>query len=119
MSRERGSSLIETLVIGFAVVLVVGQALVTLGRLDSAATRADEAAQTAAAWAARHGDTDDALRLARDAAPGAEVSAVRHGDEIAVVVTISVPLVGPTGTPLTRTVHGRAVARVSPYRSRS
>jgi antitoxin (DNA-binding transcriptional repressor) of toxin-antitoxin stability system len=117
MSREQGSSLLETLVIWFAVVLVVGQALVTLGRLDSAATRADEAAQTAAAWAARHGDTDDALRLARNAAPGAHVGVERSGDELAVVVTIDVPLVGPAGSSLTRAVHGRAVVRISPYRS--
>lgn len=74
MSREQGSSLLETLVIGFAVVLVVGQALVTLGRLDSAATRADEAAQTAAAWAARHGDTE-----MLSASPGTQLPAPTWG----------------------------------------
>jgi hypothetical protein len=117
VTSERGASLIETLVIGFAVVLVVGQALVTLGRLDTAATQAGEAAEVAAAWAARHGDDRDAARIARRLAPGADVSTTRQGDEIAVVVTIDVPLVGPSGTALTRTVHGRATARLSPYRS--
>jgi hypothetical protein len=41
----------------------------------------------------------------------------RSGDELAVVVTIDVPLVGPAGSSLTRAVHGRAVVRISPYRS--
>lgn len=117
MTSERGASLIETLVIGFAVVLVVGQALVTLGRLDAAATRASEAAEVAAAWAARHGDDRDAARIAGRLAPGSDVSTTRQGDEIAVVVTIDVPLVGPSGTALTRTVSGRATVRLSPYRS--
>lgn len=118
MRSEEGSSLIETLVIGFVVVLVVGQALVTVGRIDSAGTRAAEAAEVAAAWAARHGDVEDAARIARRLAPGAGVETVRRGDEISVVVTIAVPLVGPSGTSLSRDVHGRATARLSPYRSR-
>ena len=58
MTGERGTALLGTLTIGFAVVLLVGQALVTIGRISSAATTAEETAQYAATWAAHLADLD-------------------------------------------------------------
>ena len=75
MSNDRGTALIGTLVIGFAVLLLVGQSLVTIGRLSAAATEAEETARYAATWAARHGDASDAEWIAHTLSPDATVEA--------------------------------------------
>jgi hypothetical protein len=118
MTAERGTALIGTLIIGFAVLLIVGQSLVTIGRLSSAATTAEESARFAATWAARVGDAGDASRIAEDLAPGARVEAWETSEGIAVVVSLDVSLVGPDGSPLSTTITGRAIVRISDYRSR-
>ena len=118
MNRQGGSALLETVVVGFVVLIVVSQTLVTLGRLESAGLAADEAARHAAAWAARHGDLESAERIADGLLPDAQVTVSRAGDEVVVQVALDVPLLGPDGSPLTRTVSGRAAAMISPYRSR-
>lgn len=117
MTGERGSTLLPTLVIGFAVVVLVGQSLVTIGRLGAAATEAEEAAAHAATWAARHGDVSDAREVAQRMAPDAIAGVEETSDGIAVTVALDVSLVGPEGSPLTWTVIGRAVVPVSEFRS--
>jgi hypothetical protein len=117
MSDQRGTALIGTLAIGFAVVMLVGQSLLTIGRLSSAATTAEETARYAATWAARHGDAADAARIAAQMAPGARIE-VNDDDGITVVVAIEVSLVGPEGSPVTHTVVGRADVPISEFRSR-
>ena len=112
----RGSALVEVLVIGALLTLGISQAAVAAGRLHAAGDRASEAAQVAAAWAARHGDADDAEARARSLAPeAAGVEVVRLDDEIAVEVRIRVRLLEPLG-PETEVV-GRATARIGAYRS--
>jgi hypothetical protein len=96
---------------------LVGQALVTIGRLSTAATEAEETARYSATWAARHGDASDAALLARAMAPEASVDAADTANGIAVTVTLEVSVVGPAGSPLTQTVVGRAVVPVSRFRS--
>lgn len=118
MSGERGTALLGTLIIGFAVVLLVGQSLVTVGRLSSAAATTEETARYAATWAARLGDATDAARIAGSLAPDARVEARETAEGIVVVVALDVALVGPDGSPLSTTVTGRAVVPVSDYRSR-
>jgi hypothetical protein len=105
------------LIIGFAVVLLVGQALVTIGRISSAAITAEETAQYAATWAARHGDATDAEQIAQSLAPDARVHAATTSDGITVTVEVDVSLIGPEGTPLVRVVTGRALVPISQYRS--
>lgn len=117
MIGQRGSALLETVAVGFVVLIVVGQALVTLGRLESAGLAADEAARHAATWATRHGDLASAEQIAIDFLPDARVTANRNGDDVVVQVAVDVPLLGPNGSPVTRTVYGRASAPISPYRS--
>jgi hypothetical protein len=118
MTGQRGSALLEAVVVGFAILIVVSQALVTLGRLESAGLAADEAARHAATWATRHGDLESAERIATGFLPDARVAVDRHGDDVVVQVALDVPLLGPDGSPVTRTVYGRATATISPYRSR-
>ena len=114
---QRGTALLGTLAVGFLVVIMVGQSLVTIGRLSAAATEAEETARYAAAWAARHGDASDAERIALGLVPGAIVEAAATDVGITVVVAIEVSLVGPEGSPLRRTVTGRAMVPVSDFRS--
>lgn len=118
MNGERGTALLGTLAIGFAVLMLVGQALLAIGRLSSAATTTEETARYAATWAARLGDASDAERIAREMAPGSRVEAWQGADEITVVVATDVSLAGPDGSPLSTTVTGRAVVPIGEYRSR-
>lgn len=118
MSDERGSTLLGTLVIGFAVLLLVGQSLVTISRLSSAATEAEEAAGYAATWAARHGDAADAQQIAQQMVPEAIVGVEATPAGISVTVEVEVSLIGPEGSPLTQIVTGRAEVPVSEFRSK-
>ena len=112
----RGSALLEVLVIGALIALAVAQAALAAGNLHAAGDRATEAAQVAAAWAARHGDVEAADRVARSIAPDANrVRVLRSGDDLTVVVKIRVGLIG--GTWPTRVITGRATAAISEYRS--
>jgi hypothetical protein len=111
---SRGSALLEVLIIGALLALGITQAAMAAGRLHSAGGRATEAARVAASWSARHGDVRGAESIASAMAPDADrVRTLQRGDEITVVVKIDVPLLGG----ITRTVTGRATARISEYRS--
>ncbi|MEA3511200.1 MAG: hypothetical protein U9R51_07170 [Actinomycetota bacterium] len=114
---ERGAALIGTLAIGFVFVLVISQVIVTVGRLGAASAEVSEVASYAAQYGARYGDPDDAAQVARELMPGAEVVATTDGSSLSVEVRVSVPLVGPAGSPLHQTVSGRATTVYSPYRS--
>ena len=117
MTGQRGIALLGTLAVGFLVVIMVGQSLVTVGRLSAAATEAEETARYAATWAARHGDASDAERIAVGLVPDAIVEAAATDGGITVVVAVQVSLVGPEGSPLRHTVTGRAVVPISDFRS--
>ncbi len=114
---SRGSALIETVVIGFAVVLLAVQALVTIGRMSAAGAAAAEAARYAATLAARTGSLDDARREARRIVPEATVAIDRTAGTVVVAVSIDVPVLGPEGSPASMTVTGRATATEGRYRS--
>jgi len=117
MMSERGAALIGTLAIGFVFVLVISQIIVTVGRLGAASAEVSEVASYAAQYGARYGDPDDAARIARDLIPDADVVATAVGASLSVEVRVSVPPVGPEGSPLHQTVTGRATTVYSPYRS--
>lgn len=117
MTGQRGATLVATLAIGFAVLVLVGQSLITIGRLSSAATAAEESARYAATWAARYGDASDARQIAQNMVPDATVEVTSASNRIAVVVEVEVSLIGPEGSLLTRTVTGRADVPVSEFRS--
>ena len=114
---DRGSALLEVLVIGFAVVAIVGQALIAVGRLEAAGNAVAETAQQAALHAARHGDATTAREVAQALLPEARVSVEEGPTSISVEVTLEVSLLGPEGFPVQRTLRGRAEAARSPYRS--
>lgn len=117
MMGERGATLLATLAIGFAVLVLVGQSLVTIGRLSSAGTAAEESARYAATWAARYGDAADAKQIAESLMPEATVEVTATAQAIAVVVEVEVSLIGPDGSLLNRTVTGSADVPISEFRS--
>lgn len=117
MTNERGTALIGTLAIGFVFVLVISQVIVTVGRLGAVSAEVSEVASYAAQYGTRYGDPDDAVRIARDLMPGADVVATTSGASLSVQIRMDVPLVGPSGSPISQTVTGRATAAYSPYRS--
>jgi len=117
VTGQRGTVLLGTLAVGFLILILVGQSLVTVGRLSAAATEAEETARYAATWAARHGDASDAERIAAGLSPGAVVDAAATDAGITVVVAVEVSLVGPEGSPVRRTVTGRAEVPISDFRS--
>lgn len=117
MMGERGATLVATLAIGFAVLILVGQSLVTIGRLSSAGTAAEESARYAATWAARYGDAADARQIAQSMMPDATVEVTSTSGSIAITVEVEVSLIGPDGSLLKRTVTGRADVPVSQLRS--
>lgn len=114
---DRGSALLEVLVIGFVVVVLVGQALIAIGRIESAGNAAAETAQEAALHAARHGDASSAREIVVSLLPEADVSVAESASTISVEVTLEVSLLGPEGFPVRRTVRAHAEAERSPYRS--
>lgn len=118
MRDEQGAALIGTLVIGFVVVLVVGQSLLALGRLSAASAQVAEVAAYAAQQGARYGGADEAGIVARRLLPEAEVDLLDDGTTVSVRIRLTVPMVGPEGTPLRQTVTGQATSAISPFRSR-
>ncbi len=114
---SRGNALVEVLVVGVLVVLMVVGVGATAMRLHSAGETMTEVAQTAALFAARHGDASTALEVVYRLAPDSMVEIETGDDEITVIVRKRVGVLGPAGTWVTKTVTGRATAALSPLRS--
>lgn len=114
---SRGSAVIETMVVGFVAALLLLQITSVAARIQSTGDELTEVAQSAALFAAHHGDLELAQSLVADLKPDASASAWMRGSEIVVRVEAEVPLIGPNGSPVTITISGEASARMSPYRS--
>lgn len=117
MTSERGTTLIETLVVGSLIVLVTIQLLLAVAAISSAGDLAAEAAFNAATIAVRTGDDVAARQAAAEAAPGATVILQTTQVGTTALVTIEVPVVAILGEAITYSVVGRAVVTASPYRS--
>jgi hypothetical protein len=108
--RQRGTALLEIIVVGFAVVLMVLPVVSTAARLTEAHATVHAAARDAAVWIARHDGDPPAV-------DGVDVSVVSRGHSVEVVATQEVVLVGAGGATLSRTVRSRVEVPVSRYRS--
>jgi hypothetical protein len=114
---DRGSALIEALTLGFVTLLVVGQVLVTVGRLAAAGELAAESARHAAVLAAEGATLEEAAAVAAALAPGSAVDVSESGGSVTVAVVVRVSVVGPGSGPVTTEVRGVATVTRSPYRS--
>lgn len=111
MIRQRGTALLEIIVLGFAVVLMVLPVLSMAARLTEANAVVHAAARDTAVWVARHGSLPPDIE-------GIDVQVVDRGDTIEVVATRVVDLMGVGGTTVTRTVRSTIEVSVGLYRSR-
>lgn len=114
---SRGNALIEVLVIGFGAALVVLQVTSTAAKLQAAGDEVTEVAQSAASFAARYGDAQLAEAVAIELLPNARVAVIAESGQLTVRIHTDVPLVGPSGSPISMTVTGEASARISAFRS--
>ena len=114
---SRGSAVIESIVVGFLAALLLLQVTSAAARIQSAGDQVTEIAQSAALFAAHHGDARLAESLVADLLPDASVSAWMRSSDVVVTVSARIVLVGPEGSPVTMTVSGEASARMSPFRS--
>lgn len=113
---DRGSALIEALVIGSFVFVVVVAAVSSSIRVVTTGAAARQAARVAAVHAARHGDTVAAGELARSLMSGGEVTVRRSGYAIQVVIGRTIEVPHPDGI-LPLTVIGEATVPLAPFRS--
>ncbi|MGI9585084.1 MAG: hypothetical protein ACR2N7_05785 [Acidimicrobiia bacterium] len=111
MKDERGTALIEMVVIGSATLLMVLPILVGVARLADEATDVHTAAVDAAAWVARHGvlpaESDGNVRL----------SVAVEGADVRVVAESDVALFGVGGATVSVHVTRGVVVPISRYRS--
>lgn len=110
MTNEKGTALLEIIVVGFAVVLLVLPVITTVARLTEANATVNAAARDSAVWVARHGG-------APPQADGVDLSIVETRDAVEVVATMEVDLVGVGGTTIARTVRSRVTVPVGVFRS--
>lgn len=108
--RERGTVLIEMLVIGFGVMLVVLPLLTMVMRMAEAADVAAGDARATATWVARHGELPDVE-------PRSVVDVEIHDGIVTVHSSVDVPLIAVGGARVTTTVSARYDMPISPYRS--
>ena len=114
---DRGSALLEVMVLGAAMVVMVLAVSVAAGRIIAAGEAAREAARTGSVWGARYGDADLAERTAaKQARPGSTVTARRRGDQLVVTVEETIELLGVPGAPTRRISHTERMD-IAPYRS--
>ena len=111
MSDERGTALIEMLVLGFAVVLIVLPVLVTVARIIDANAVVSSAARDSATWLARHGT----IRPVTGEGVAVETSATSDIAHATARATVTLVAVG--GMKIERQVVASYDAPVSPYRS--
>jgi len=110
VNRQRGTALLEIVVVGFAVVLMVLPVIGTVARLTEARADVHSAARDAAVWVARHGGEPPE-------SAGIQVVVVDRNDAVHVVATKEVALVDVLGATVGRTVRAAVMVPVSTYRS--
>ncbi len=110
MSSNRGSALLEVVVVGFAVVALALPALIAVLRLSEAEIRATTVATDTASWVARHGALPPADR---DVAVDVRI----ERDTVEVRAQVPVSVLGVRLTTVEATVERSRIAPISPYRS--
>jgi hypothetical protein len=110
VTKEKGTALLEIIVVGFAVVLLVLPVITTVARLTEANATVNAAARDGAVWVARHGGEPPQV-------DGVKLSIVETSDTVEVVATQNVTVIGVGGTTIARTVRSRVAVSVGVFRS--
>ncbi len=110
--REKGTALLEMIVIGFGTVVVLIPVLLAVVRLGEASDVVGYEARTAAEWVARHGTTPP------DPAES-EVFVTVEGGLVTAVASMDVDLLGLGDVSVTTEVRSTVAVPIGPYRSDS
>ena len=110
MIKQRGTALLEVIIVGFAVILMVLPVIGTVARLSEATATVHAAARDGAAWVARHGGEPPPI-------DGVVVTVDQNNGGVVVSASREVSLLGIGGTTVGRTVHSTVEVMVSEYRS--
>ena len=112
MRNERGTVLLEMIVLGFAVILVVLPVLITIARVIDANAAVATAARDSASWVARHGtqweEGSDRVSVVTSVDAGVATATARA----------TVTLIGVGAIKINREVVATFEVPISPYRSR-
>lgn len=112
MRYERGTVLLEMIVLGFAVILVVLPVLTTVARVIDANAAATTTARDSASWVARHGTQWEG------AGDGVSVATSVDGGVVTATARATVTLIGVGAIKIDREVVATFEVPISPYRSR-
>lgn len=109
LTGQRGTALIESIVIGFTVLLVVLPVLLVVLRLAEASDLAASEAQSVATWVARHGEAPSGID--DDTVVTIESGVVHVGS------LVRVELIAIGGSSVGTSVSGEFSMPIGPYRS--
>lgn len=107
---EEGTSLIETIVVGFTVLLVTLPVLLAVVRMSEASDVANSEARAIATWIARHGVIPDSDQVG-------DVRVSIQNGSVEVESTVHVELIAVGGSSVGTSVSATFVMPISPYRS--
>lgn len=111
MRGQRGTALIEIILLGFAIVALAIPTILSVSALAAAKGEAQTAAIDAAAWYARHGSLPDRSNDEID------LTLTTTDNDIVVHAVVEVTILGIGGARVVMSLGGTAKAPVSPYRS--
>ena len=110
MRDEQGTSLLEVVILGFAVLAMVIPIVLTAARLSEATSIAGDEARGVATWVARHG-------VAPDSAPQSDITIDVTDGVVHVSASMAVDLISVGGADFGTTVTSQFSVPISPYRS--
>jgi hypothetical protein len=107
---EHGTSFIETVIVGFTVMLVTLPTLLTVVRMSEASDTARSEAQAVATWVARHG-------VVPDIPTAGDIDMSVANGVVSVRSTVRVQLLAISGSQVGASVSASFSVPISPYRS--
>ncbi len=110
MKNERGTSLIEMLILGFAILAMVLPTVLAVARLSEASAVAHEDARGVATWVARHGTPPQQIHRS-------DITIDVSDGVVHVSASIAVDLISVAGSNVGTTVTSSFSMPISPYRS--
>jgi hypothetical protein len=108
--KEHGTSFIETVIVGFTVMLVTLPILLTVVRMSEASDTANSEAQAIATWVARHG-------VVPDIPTAGDIDMSVANGVVSVRSTVRVELLAISGSQVDASVSASVSVPISPYRS--
>lgn len=118
MTDDRGTVLLEMVVLGFATLLLVLPALITIARIVEASAAVEGQARASATWTARHGRPPDGP-ASGGTGPRIDVELVVGEASVTATARSTLTLVSVGGLSIDRSVVAVFEAPISPYRSGS